>query len=206
MSSQYSPSSYTVAQERMPRIPEDRMTAAQTKAAADFSKGPRGGVVRGPFIAMIRNPDFMDPAQKLGEYLRFRCGLDKRIAEMVALVTARHWSQQFEWQAHAPQALQAGLKQSTIDAISEGRRPREMTEDEEIAYDFISEVLINKGASDETYGRAVQAFGEDGIIDLLGTSGYYAMLAMIMNVARTAIPDGKPLPLAPLPQQLYMPG
>jgi 4-carboxymuconolactone decarboxylase len=199
--SQHSPSGYAVAPERMPRIPAEQMTDAQKKAAADIAEGPRGSV-RGPFIAIMRNPAFMEPAQKLGEYLRFRCKLDKRISEMAAIITARHWTQQYEWQAHAPQALEAGLKQSIIDAIADGRRPRGMADDEEIVYDLISEVLVNRGASDETYARAVAKFGEHGIIDLLGVAGYYAMLAMIMNVARTAIPDGRPLPLAPLPQQL----
>jgi 4-carboxymuconolactone decarboxylase len=192
---------YGVAPERMPRIPADRMTEAQQKAAAEIADGPRGGL-RGPYVAIVRNPDFMQPAQKLGEYLRFRCTLDKRISEMAAIIVARHWTQQYEWQAHAPKALEAGLRQSIVDAIADGRRPRGMAEDEEIVHDLITEVLVNKGASDETYARALAKFGEAGIIDLLGVAGYYAMLAMIMNVARTAVPDGKPLPLAPLPQQV----
>jgi 4-carboxymuconolactone decarboxylase len=200
MSAPAQPSGYGIAPERMPSIPPERMTEAQKKAAAEIAGGPRGGL-RGPFIAILRNPDFMHPAQKLGEYLRFGCALDKRISEMAALIVARHWTQQYEWQAHAPKAVEAGLRQSIVDAIADGRRPRDMAADEEIVYDLIGEVLATKGASDDTYARALAQFGEAGIIDLLGVAGYYAMLAMIMNVARTAVP-GAGLPLAPLPHQL----
>ncbi len=199
--SEQSAARYTVAPERMPRIPVEQMTAAQKQAATEIAEGPRGGL-RGPFIPIIRNPEFMRPAQKLGEYVRFGCKLDKRLCELAALVIARHWTQQYIWHAHSTKARAAGVRQSVIDAIAAGRRPRDMADDEEIAYDVLSEVLANKGAADETYAKAVARFGEHGIIDLLGAAGYYGMLAMIMNVARTAVPDGEPLPLAPLPQQL----
>ena len=193
--------SYAVAPERMPRIPPGKMTKAQKEVAAELAAGPRGSV-RGPFIPIMRSPGFMRPAQKLGEYLRFHCTLDKRISEMAALIAARHWTQQYEWHAHAPKAVAAGLKPAIVGAIAEGRRPRNMAADEEAVHDLITELLANKGVSDGTYERAVDEFGESGLIDLIGVAGYYAMLAMIMNVARTAVPDGKPLPLAPLPQQL----
>ena len=199
--SEQSPARYTIAAERMPPVAPEQMTAEQKQAAAAIMEGPRGGL-RGPYIAIIRNPGFMHPAQKLGEYVRFECKLDNRLRELAALVIARHWTQQYIWHAHAAKARDAGLKQSVIDAIGDGRRPRGMAHDEEIAYDLLSEALVNKGASDETYAKAVATLGEAGVIDLLGVAGYYGMLAMIMNVARTAVPDGEALPLGPLPQQL----
>jgi 4-carboxymuconolactone decarboxylase len=189
---------YEVAPERMPRIPDDRMTPEQRKAAADLAAGPRGEV-KGPFVSLLRSPDFMSRVQKVGEYIRFVCPLDKRINEFAAIIAARHWNQQFEWWAHYRQALEAGLKREVADAVREGRRPTGMAEDEEIVYDLLTEVLVNKGASDPTYARAVSKFGEQGVIDVIGVAGYYALLAMVMNVARTAVPEGPPLPLPPLP-------
>lgn len=190
--------SYAVAPERMPVIPEHKMTAAQKKAAAEISAGPRGEV-KGPFVALLRSPELMNRVQKVGEYIRFICPLDKRINEFAAIIAARHWNQQFEWWAHYRQALDAGLTRAIADAVGEGRRPAGMAQDEEIVYDLLTEVLNNKGASDATYARAVKHFGEQGVIDILGVAGYYALLAMIMNVARTAVPEGAALPLAPLP-------
>jgi 4-carboxymuconolactone decarboxylase len=190
-----------IAPERMPAIPADKMSDAQKQAAAAIAAGPRGAV-KGPFVALLRSPDFMDRVQRVGEYVRYRCPLDKRINELAAAITARHWTQQFEWWAHARQALEAGLKPAVADAIAEGRRPAGMAEDEEIVYDFLTELLVGKSVCDATYERAVRKFGEPGVIDIIGISGYYALLAMVMNVARTAVPEGNPLPLAPLPQQI----
>ena len=190
----------SIAPERMPKIPEDKMTPAQKQAAAALAAGPRGEV-KGPFVALLRSPDFMDRVQRVGEYVRFRCPFDKRINEMAAAITARYWTQQFEWWAHARQALEAGLKPAIAEAIAEGRRPIGMAEDEEIVYDFLTELLVNKGVCDATYERTLKKFGEPGVIDLIGISGYYGLLAMVMNVARTAVPEGNPLPLTAFPQQ-----
>ena len=190
----------SIAPERMQKIPEDKMTPAQKQAAAALAAGPRGEV-KGPFVALLRSPDFMDRVQRVGEYVRFRCPFDKRINEMAAAITARYWTQQFEWWAHARQALEAGLKPAIAEAIAEGRRPIGMAEDEEIVYDFLTELLVNKGVCDATYERTLKKFGEPGVIDLIGISGYYGLLAMVMNVARTAVPEGNPLPLTAFPQQ-----
>lgn len=190
-----------VLPERMPPIPEARMTEEQKRAAAEIAAGPRGEL-RGPFHALLRSPELMRRVQKVGEYLRFQGVLEPRIAELAALIAARAMSQQYEWNAHSAHALKAGLAPAVIEAIAEGRRPAPMAADEEIAYDFATELLANKGVADATYERAVGRFGEQGLVDLVAVLGYYKLLAMVMNVARTAIPGGMPLPLAPLPLQL----
>jgi 4-carboxymuconolactone decarboxylase len=192
---------WKVAPERMPMIPAERMTEAQKAAADELSRGPRGSV-HGPYVSILRSPGFMAHCQKLGAYVRFESPLAMRIREMGALMGARHYTQQFEWYVHIPHALKAGLDQSTIDAIRDGYRPPNMKKDEEVVYDFMSELLKNGGVSDPTYARGIAQFGEPGIVDLVGTVGYYIMIGLVMNVARTAIPDGKPLPLAPLPDQV----
>ena len=186
------------AQDRMPPIPADKMTEAQKKAAAEIIAGPRGQLV-GPFIPLLRSPEFMSRLQKTGEYLRYNSKLGSRLNEFVILVTARLWTQQFEWVTHEPLALKAGVKREIIDAVRAGRRPAGMDADQEIAYDFLMELHHNQSVSDETYGRTVGKFGEQGVIDLVGVTGYYSMLAMIMNVARTPLPPGEQPPLAPFP-------
>ena len=176
--------------ERMPRIAPEKMTEAQRTAAAELAAGPRGEV-RGPFNVLLRSPELMSPVQKVGEYLRFRCQLDRRIAEMATLIAARHWTQLYEWNAHHPLALKAGLKADIADAIAEGRRPAGMAQDEEIVYDLLAEALQNKSVSDVTYDRALKQFGEQNLVDLLAIAGYYALLAMLLNVARTPLPEGR---------------
>jgi 4-carboxymuconolactone decarboxylase len=195
---------YKVLPERLPAIAPERMTDAQKKVAGDLAASR--GSVRGPFVALIRSPELMDRLQKVGEYLRFQCVLDPRINRMAGMLTTRHWTNQYEWNGHLPFARKAGLSEEIIDAIAAGRRPAGMADDEAIVYDFTSELLANKGVSDPTYARALETFGEQGIIDLLGVIGYYAMNAMVMNVSRTPVPGGKPLSLAPLPGQIEAEG
>ena len=175
---------------RMAKIAPENMTEAQRKAAAELASGPRGEV-RGPFNVLLRSPELMSPLQKVGEYLRFRCQLDRRIAEMATLIAARHWTQVYEWNAHHPLALKAGLKAEVAQAIAEGRRPTGMLVDEEVVYDLLTEALQNKSVSDVTYQRGINQFGEQNLVDLLAIAGYYAMLAMLLNVARTQLPEGK---------------
>ena len=186
------------AQERMPPIPKEKMTDAQKKAAAELIAGPRGEL-QGPFIALLRSPEFMSRLQKTGEYLRFQNILGSHLNEFLILITARHWTQNYEWDAHQPLALKAGVKQELITAVAEGRRPAGMAEDEEIIYDFATELLAHQSVSDSTYARARTRFGEQGVIDMTGVAGYYSMLGMIMNVARTPVPPGKTPALAPYP-------
>lgn len=184
--------------ERLPRIAPEDMTEAQRKLAAEIAAGPRGEL-RGPFIALMRSPELASPIQKVGEYLRYRCPLERRVAEMATLIAARHYTQQYEWNSHHEHAMKAGLSPAIAQAIAEGRRPTGMAGDEEIVYELLTEALHNKSVCDATYAQAVAKFGEQGLVDLLAIAGYYGMLAIILNVARTALPAGKPLPLAFFP-------
>lgn len=184
--------------ERMPPIPPEQLTEAQKKVAAEIAAGPRGRV-RGPFVALLRSPELLSPLQKVGEYLRYQCRLDRRIMEFATLIAARHWTQQYEWLSHHEHAMQAGLKPALAAAVAEGRRPAGMAADEDVVYDLLTETLQNKSVSDTTYERAVAQFGETGVVDLVTLAGYYSTLAMVMNMARTPLPAGKQAPLKPFP-------
>lgn len=180
----------TVRRERMSKLAREDMTDAQRKAADELASGPRGEV-RGPFNVLLRSPELMSPLQKVGEYLRFRCQLDRRIAEFATIIAARQWTQNYEWQAHHPLALKAGLRPEIAQALAEGRRPTGMAEDEAIVYDLLIELFNNKSASDATYARAIEHFGEHETVDIVAIAGYYSMLAMLLNLARTQLPEGK---------------
>jgi 4-carboxymuconolactone decarboxylase len=159
--------------------------------------GPRGGL-RGPFQAWLRSPEFANRMQKVGEYLRFESRVPGRLNELAILVTARAWDAQYEWYAHHRLAMEAGLDPAIAADIAEGRRPAAMQDDEAVVYDFCTELRATRGVSDATLARATALLGEDGVIDLIGVSGYYDVVSMTLNVAQVALPDGTPLPLKPL--------
>ena len=189
---------YNLAPVRLGPIPESQMSVAQKAAVDAVMSGPRKHM-GGPFSALLRSPELMNRVQKVGEYLRFLCPLDKRLGEFAAIISARHYDQQFEWWAHYRQAVEAGLKREVADAVGEGRRPTGMAADEEILYDFLTEALRNNGVCDTTYARTVSHYGEQALVDILAVAGYYGLLALVMNVARTPVPEGHALPLPALP-------
>lgn len=182
------------AQDRMPPIPPQKMTDAQRNAAQELQNA-RGYALRGPWHPLLRSPDLMGRILELSDYLRFNSALPPRLSEFVILITAREWTQQYEWQAHHPLALKGGLKPEIAQAVAEGRRPAGMAEDETAVYDLISELLDNKTVSDDTYANALARFGEQGVVDAVTLSGYYTTIAMILNTARTPLPEGMAPPL-----------
>ena len=186
------------SQNRMPPIPADKMTNDQKKALEDFLAAR--GTPTGPWVALLRSPDVMTRARALSDYLRFNSVLPPRLSEFVILMTARHWTQQYEWNAHYQLAMTGGLKPDVAKAIAEGRRPEHMAEDEEILYNFCMELHRNQSVSDVTYARAVSKFGEQGVIDTVSLTGYYVMISMILNTARTPLPEGVAPALAPFPR------
>lgn len=182
----------------MPPIPYESMSPAQRAAADELTAGRRGGVV-GPFIPLIRSPELLNRSQRLGEYLRYDSTLAPHISELVILMTARRWTQQFEWHAHYDIAIESGIDPEILEAIAEGSRPASMPADQATAYDVVDELFKIGTLSDPTYSRAVSTFGDAGLLEIIGLVGYYGFLAMVMNVARTPLPDGVDPPLTSLP-------
>jgi 4-carboxymuconolactone decarboxylase len=176
------------ALDRMPAIPEAQMSPDQKRVMDEIAAGPRGRI-GGPFIPLMRSPELMNRLQKVGEYLRFQNTVGLRNSEFAVLIVARHWSQPIEWAIHRPIAEKEGVLPATCDAIAEGRRPDNMTDDETLIYNVLEELRNNRSLSDTTYAQLLKRFGEQGVIDLVAHYGYYSLLAMTMNVARTEVPQ-----------------
>lgn len=181
---------------RLPQLDPEKLSADQRRVYDAIASGPREGV-RGPFLALIHVPELTDRIQHLGEYLRYGTSFPPRLSELAILATARHYTCQYEWQAHEPHAQKGGLAQAAIDAIREGRRPPKMQEDEEAVYDYTSELLRSGKVSDAAYQRVVDLFGTRGAVELAGLIGYYIMIAMTLLAHDVPLPPGKAPPLAP---------
>jgi 4-carboxymuconolactone decarboxylase len=160
------------------------MSTEQREIADRLTRGPRKGVV-GPFIPLLQTPNLLNLLEPLGAELRFRSHLDARIRELVICAVARHTSNQFEWTAHVPLALEAGVSRSTLSAVQEDRIPVGLPEDERLALDFALHVLGTHGTPDSLFDEARTSFGDEGIIELTTLIGYFVTVCWIMNVART---------------------
>lgn len=182
---------------RFPILASREMTPTQKKAAKAIMSGPRKSLM-GPFNAWLRSPDLADRLQRVGEYARFGSILPKRLSELAILITARDWTAQFEWYAHEPMAIEAGLDPAIAAAIAKGKRPTRMKADERVVYDFCTELLRKRRVSDATFEATRRKFGDQGVIDLIGISGYYGVVSMTLNVAQVPIPKGHKRPLRAL--------
>jgi 4-carboxymuconolactone decarboxylase len=175
----------------------EEMTPAQKTMIEHLLSGPRAGA-NGPFNVLLRSPEMGDLAQQFGAATRFKSSLPQRLYELAILVTARHWTSQYEWQAHHRSALQAGLSPAIADAIAQGKRPAAMQKDEEAVYNFSSELLNTKQVGDATFNAARNAFGERGVVDLIGVIGWYNTVSMLLNVDRYPVAEGTQPELKPL--------
>ncbi len=173
------------------------MTPEQKKMFESLISGERRGA-GGPFNVLLRSPEMGDLAQKFGASMRFHSTIPPKLNELAIIITARHWTSHYEWYAHKRAALAAGLSAAIVDAIASGTRPAAMQPDEEAVYNFCTELVTNKQVSDRTFQAAKDKFGERGVVDLIGVSGYYGLVSMLLNVDRYPLPDGVQAELKPL--------
>ena len=185
---------------RLSSFDPENMSAEQKTVHDKIAAGPRGSV-RGPFAKLIVNPAVADHVQAMGAMLRFDGGLGDRQRELAILVTARHWTAQYEWYAHARIAAEVGIPDTVITAISQCRRASLDNSDESVVYAFSNELLEKQEVGDETYDAAVALLGESGIVELIALIGYYGIISMTLNVAQVPLPDGVEPPLAPYDRQ-----
>ena len=160
------------------------LTPDQQRAAEEFRR-LRGVDPFGPFIPLLKSPELMTHVGAVGEYLRFRSALVPRLSELAILITAAHWRQQYEWDVHAPLALQAGLPQSALDAIWKGDSPGDLDTQQQAVYDLCTAVHRDRTVFPALHDRAVAALGEQGALDAIAICGYYALLAMVLNSQRS---------------------
>jgi 4-carboxymuconolactone decarboxylase len=179
---------------RLEPLDIDNLSGEQKRVADEIRSGPRGGL-RGPFEAWLRSPGLAEHAQKVGAYVRFGSSLPPDLNEMAILLTGKHWRAQFEFWAHSRLAREAGLDEGIIEAIRTGELPRFTREAEHIVYDFVTEYFTTNRVSASTYNRAVDAFGENGVVDLVGAVGYYSLVSMTLNVFEVGLPEGVEAPL-----------
>jgi 4-carboxymuconolactone decarboxylase len=180
--------------QRFTPLSQRDMTLDQQRVAQAVATGPRGGL-RGPFHALLRSPELADRVRHLGDYVRFESTVPGRLRELAILLVARFWSSHYEWNAHRKHAAAAGLDPAVADAIEMGRRPAKLSPDETLVYDLVTELLHDKDISDATFAAAKTRFGDQILIELIGTAGYYGFVSLVLNASRTPVAQGeKPLP------------
>lgn len=179
---------------RVPALDPACMTDEERTVFTDIA-GPRGGVVGGPFAIWMRNTALASAANRLGNQLRVSGTLDKRLFELMVLITARRWSAQYEWFAHEQAALDNGLAPDIVEAVRNGTDPAFARDDERLVHDLTTELLERRALSDDTYRRALDMFGLDLMIEIVADLGFYTMVAITLVAFDAPVPGGaRPLP------------
>jgi 4-carboxymuconolactone decarboxylase len=191
------PNTVKLVGDRFKPLTYREMTPEQKKMFESLISGERRGA-GGPFNVLLRSPEMGDLAQKFGASMRFHSSIPPKLNELAIIITARHWTSHYEWYAHRRAAANQGLNPAIIEAIAAGKRPSGMAADEEAVYNFCTELLEKKQVSDQTFQAAKDKFGERGIVDLIGVTGYYQVVSMLLNVDRYPLPDGVQPELKPL--------
>lgn len=187
-----------MSEPRFPVIAHEDLTDEQRAVVDGIQSGPRGAGLRGPFNALLRAPQLCDVVQRVGAYVRYSTSIPAPLNEMAICMAGRKWGAQYEFYAHRRIGIDAGLNPAILDAIADGRRPADMGADEAIVYDFVAALLSTGQVPDGPYNAAKERFGERGVMDLVGATGYYSLVSMVLNVAEVPLPEGETPPLKPL--------
>ena len=172
----------------------ENLTEEQKEIHDTIVSGPRGHVV-GPLRIWLNNPGLARSAQTVGEYARYGTSLSKGLSELAIITTGRVWSSAFEWEHHAPLAIEGGIDPENVNIISMGQRPNFTKTEEEAVFDFAAEANILKNVSDNTYNNLVNILNQTAAIDIVGICGYYSLISMTLNVFKVPSDTDKwPLP------------
>ena len=178
----------------MPRLnpPDPNQYSDRQREVADaITAGPRGGL-RGPLAMWLHRPELADRAQAFGQYCRFDSSLPPVLSELAILVTARHWSAEYEWFAHKRIALEAGLDPAIAEAIRARAEPVFDDPKQEVVYAFAQALHGDKRVPQALYDTAVERLGAAAVVDLVAVLGYYGFVSMTLNVFEVMPPDDVP--------------
>jgi 4-carboxymuconolactone decarboxylase len=199
------PHSLVLAGDRFKPLQYDEMTREQKIMIDHLLAGERQGA-RGPFNVLLRSPEVGDLAQQFGGAMRFHTALPKDVSETIIIMTGRFWMAQYEWTAHKAAALKNGVPPAIVDAIATGKRPKGMSPQMEVAYNFIDELLTTHQVTDATFQAAKERYGEKGVVDIMGLSGWYCLVSMVLDVDRYPLGQGVQPELKPLENPLPVVG
>lgn len=151
------------------------------------------GSMGGPFDPWLLNPELFHRLRGLGGMLWERTSLDRGLVELAICITGRFWEANVEWAAHAPRAIEYGVGPEVIDAVYAGRRPAG-TPAEELVYDVCITMHVEHRLPRPLYDRAVEQFGERGLVELMAVIGYYTLVSMTLNAFEVEVPAGTAAP------------
>lgn len=177
---------------RLPPIDLDELSADQRAVLDAIRGGPRGARVGlvGPFGVWVRAPKIGQAVQAMGAAARFETSLVENVKEVAICTVGAHYHARFEFAAHGPMAISAGVAADVVEAIRIGNQPQFERRDEAVAYELTQQLLLGHHISDTTYREAVETFGTEGTIELVTIVGYYSLVSLTLNAFEVPLANG----------------
>ena len=148
----------------------------------------------GPYTAYIQIPKLFEACQNLRGSMSG--SLSRREQQVVNLAVARHWNARYPWFAQVRASLGVGIPQSVVDAINARKTPDLSDARERTCFAVASELLANKGLSDQTYAAAEKTMGLESLVALVATIGSFSMTCITAATFGIDPPAENPTPLA----------
>ncbi len=174
---------------RLPDVDEGKLSSEQRRIYEQIM-GARGHM-RGPFAVWLRNAELCENTLKLQEMFASRVNVERRLLELMILISARLASAKYAWFIHEPHAIKFGISPDIVQAIREGRTPEFTCEDERLVYDITQELSTTRSLSETNYHRGMAILGEQRMVELVSAIGFYVMVAMTLNAFAVSVPEGK---------------
>ena len=178
---------------RVPLVTNRNQLSKDDQGAFDEITASRGRVV-GPFQVLLNSPEIARRIAYAGEYIRYESVLPDDVRELAIITSARENWCQFEWAAHEPIARRVGVTEETIRDIRDGSAGGNLKGAEAVVVNFTRELMRLNRVSETTFNAGLNEFGEQGLVELTATLGYYSMLACLLN-AFDVRPDNGTQPL-----------
>ncbi len=181
---------------RFPILTMDQLSEKQKPLGEQIMKVSSVGI-GGPYNPMMRSPVLGQRLFDLYHYLRWETSVPTKLNEFAILIIGRQWRSQVEWYAHAPLAAKAGLSPQIIADLKANKRPANMSDEEAVVYDFVTELSTKHAVPDELFAKARKLFNDQQLVDLTSVAGAYVSVAMLLAMAEETTPPGKEEPFKP---------
>jgi 4-carboxymuconolactone decarboxylase len=160
------------------------------KALYEAVRGNRPKLV-GPFSALMHNPPLAAAINEVVNAVRRDGKLEKRLYELIVLITVRHASAAYAWAVHEPLGKAAGLSAEIVDAIKARRTPSFAKADEKAIYQAVTELLTGNRISDDAYRALIDQFGLRETVEIVACVGLYCMVGAVINAFEVPTPNGE---------------
>lgn len=176
----------------VPPIRKEALSEEGARVYDLIAANVRTRAVTGPFAILMHQPALAEGVFSLGMGLRQNSVIGKKLLELVVLVVARRYRARYQWHAHHKSAIEAGISADAVERIRTRRAPQDLSDDEQVVYELVTELGETRTLSDDSYDRGVDTFGLTGMIELVTAVGFYSLIATTLHVFEAPVPDDAP--------------